>query len=176
MKSVILVAAALLHTWSGAASVINVGDPSLRMLPRELVPRDGRDCGKFVMYCEKAAGACNNACYHINCFDKDSATMMCVLKSLRFDFFALLMIVLASMQVKPTTVIVSSPGARPLTAPFATNCRSAKCFTIRSITNSEISRSTVMNGQWPQPNKTTSKKAQSEIVFDAYPPARILVR
>lgn len=86
------------------------------------------------------------------------------------------MVVLASMKVKPTTVIVNSPGARPLTAPFATNCHSAKCFTIRSIGTSEIRRSTVMSGQWPQPNKTISKKAQSEIAFDAYPRARIPVR
>lgn len=29
-----------------------------------------RDCGKFKFKCNKAAGACNNACYFINCVNK----------------------------------------------------------------------------------------------------------
>ena len=78
MKTGPIIAAALLHTWSGAASIINVGDSSVRVLPRALIPRAGRDCGTFVMYCEKAAGACNNACYHINCINKDSEIMVYV--------------------------------------------------------------------------------------------------
>ena len=41
---------------------------------------------------------------------------------------------------------------------------------------SEIKRSIAMSGQWQQPNKKTSKMAQSEIVFDVYPARRILVR
>ena len=76
MKTGPIIAAALLHTWSGVASIIQVGNPSVRVLPRALIPRAGRDCGKFVMFCEKAAGACNNACYHINCIDETSKTMV----------------------------------------------------------------------------------------------------
>lgn len=78
MKLALTAAATLLQIWSSVASTNEAGAPSVRIHPRALVPRDGRDCGKFVMYCEKAAGACNNACYHINCFDKNSATMVYV--------------------------------------------------------------------------------------------------
>lgn len=78
MKLALTIAATLLHVLSSATSTNEAGFPSARIHPRALVPRDGRDCGKFVMYCEKAAGACNNACYHINCFDKNSATMVYV--------------------------------------------------------------------------------------------------
>jgi hypothetical protein len=28
-----------------------------------------RDCGTWRMKCKNAAGACNNACYYINCID-----------------------------------------------------------------------------------------------------------
>lgn len=75
MKLPLTIALSLLHALSIATSINEVG---FRLHPRALVPRAGRDCGKFVMYCEKAAGACNNACYHINCFDKNSATMVYV--------------------------------------------------------------------------------------------------
>ena len=34
-----------------------------RMMPRLA----GRDCGKYTLDCKGAEGACNNACYHINC-------------------------------------------------------------------------------------------------------------
>lgn len=78
MKLALTIAATLLHALSSATSTNEAGFSSARIHPRALVPRDGRDCGKFVMYCEKAAGACNNACYHINCFDKNSATMVYV--------------------------------------------------------------------------------------------------
>lgn len=60
-------------------------------------------------------------------------------------------------------------------APFVTNCRSAKDFMIRLTATSEI-KPIAMSGRWQQPNKKTSKMAQSEIVFDVYPARRILVR
>lgn len=68
----------LLHLASQDVLAGGAGVPSVRIHPRALAPRAGRDCGEFVMYCEKAAGACNNACYHINCIDKNSATMVYV--------------------------------------------------------------------------------------------------
>lgn len=34
-----------------------------RMMPRQ----PGRDCGSYTLNCQGAEGACNNACYHINC-------------------------------------------------------------------------------------------------------------
>lgn len=174
MRLALTISGTLLHALSIAASTNKVGLPSERIHPRALVPRDGRDCGKFVMYCEKAAGACNNACYHINCFDKNSATMVYV-KSRWIDS-DLLMAILVTMPATPIQRIASSQDAKLPMAPSVTNCRSAKSFTIRSTVLSEIQRSIVMSGQWQQPNKTTSKMAQSEIVFDAYRPRKILVR
>jgi len=128
MKLALTVAVTLLHAWSIAASTDEAGVPSVRIHPRALVPRAGRDCGKFVMYCENAAGACNNACYHINCVDKSSATMVYVIT---LDVSALLMVILASIKAIPMTRIVYSPDARLLTAQCATNCRSVRNFTIR---------------------------------------------
>lgn len=43
---------------------------------RDLVRRAGRDCGKFICKCQGAEGACNNACFHINCVDKTTKTMV----------------------------------------------------------------------------------------------------
>lgn len=79
------------------------------------------------------------------------------------DISASLMVVLASMLVKPTTVTVNNPGARPLMAPSATDCHSARDLKIRSM----IARPTVMSGRWPRSNKTTSRKAQLETAYDA---------
>lgn len=87
------------------------------------MPRDGRGCGKFVMYCEIAAGACNNACYHINCVDKNSVTMVYVNM---LDVSTLLMVILATMPTIPTRRTVNNPDAKLPMAPFATKCRSAK--------------------------------------------------
>lgn len=128
MKLALTVAVTLLQAWSSAASTEEAGVPSVRIHPRALVPRAGRDCGKFVMYCDNAAGACNNACYHINCFDKNAATMVYVIT---LDVSAVLMVILATMPAIPMKRIVSSPDARLLTALFATNCRSVKKSTIR---------------------------------------------
>ena len=36
---------------------------------RDVVKRAPADCGTFTMFCDKAAGACNNACFHIYCID-----------------------------------------------------------------------------------------------------------
>ena len=135
MKLALTVAATLLHVWSSAASADEAGVPCVRIHPRELVPRDGRDCGKFVMYCEKAAGACNNACYHINCVDKSSAAMVYVNI---LDMVALLMVFLALMVATITRKIENSPDAKQATAPFATKCRSAKSSMIRLPAMSEI--------------------------------------
>lgn len=44
--------------------------------PRDLVRRDGRDCGKWNFKCKGAEGACNNACFHVNCVDPSSRTMV----------------------------------------------------------------------------------------------------
>ena len=76
MKLVLVAATGLLHLWSSEVLALQGSAPSVRIHPRALTKRDGRDCGKFVMFCEKAAAACNNACYHINCIDKNSATMV----------------------------------------------------------------------------------------------------
>ena len=55
-------------------------DGEVRIHPRALPlqKRSGRDCGKFTMSCANAAGACQNACYMINCVNKDAATMTLV--------------------------------------------------------------------------------------------------
>lgn len=79
MKLALVAAAGLLQAWSSEAYTNENTIPSVRVHPTGLVKRDGRDCGKFIMYCEKAAGACNNACYHTNCIDSSSTTMMSVL-------------------------------------------------------------------------------------------------
>lgn len=34
-----------------------------RIMPRQA----SRDCGRYTLNCQGAEGACNNACYHINC-------------------------------------------------------------------------------------------------------------
>ncbi|KAL8765457.1 MAG: hypothetical protein Q9209_007484 [Squamulea sp. 1 TL-2023] len=71
-------ALALLQACCVTATLTDVGSGRVRIHPRSLPfnKRDGRDCGKFEMFCEKAAGACNNACYHINCIDKNTETMV----------------------------------------------------------------------------------------------------
>ncbi len=79
MKLALVAAAGLLQAWSSEAYTNENTIPSVRVHPRGLVKRAGRDCGKFIMYCEKAAGACNNACYHTNCIDSSSTTMVSVL-------------------------------------------------------------------------------------------------
>lgn len=76
MKLALVAAAGLLQLWSTEAYANDDFGPNVRLHPRGLLKRAGRDCGKFVMYCEKAAGACNNACYHINCIDKGTQTMV----------------------------------------------------------------------------------------------------
>lgn len=50
--------------------------PAARVHPRALTKRDERDCGVFEMDCSRAAGACNNACYHINCVASETETMV----------------------------------------------------------------------------------------------------
>lgn len=75
MKLELVAAASLLHVWSADTANADTS-PFVRIHPRSLVKREGRDCGQFVMFCEKAAAACNNACYHINCIDTASATMV----------------------------------------------------------------------------------------------------
>lgn len=77
MKLSLTVAASLLHVLSSEALTTEGTLPAARIHPRTFIKRaDGRDCGKFTMFCEKAAGACNNACYHIKCVDKGTSTMV----------------------------------------------------------------------------------------------------
>ena len=76
MKLTFAVAIALLQVWSIEASTREDDTPFVHIHPKEVVKRAGRDCGKFVMYCEKAAGACNNTCYHISCVDPGTARMV----------------------------------------------------------------------------------------------------
>ena len=40
-----------------------------RMMPRQ----SGRDCGSYTLDCQGAEGACNNACYHVNCNTKSGS-------------------------------------------------------------------------------------------------------
>jgi len=80
MKLALPVTLCLLQVWSSHAFMTDqeVVD-HVRNHPRSLVKRaGGRDCGKFVMDCSKAAGACNNACYHVNCVDKNKESMKMV--------------------------------------------------------------------------------------------------
>lgn len=72
MKFALAAGLSLLQVWSIHAYMTDqeVVD-HVRTHPRSLVKRAGRDCGKFVMDCSKAQGACNNACYHVNCVDKN---------------------------------------------------------------------------------------------------------
>ena len=62
------------------ASEAEDDSPSARIHPKGLVKRAARDCGTFTMDCSSAAGACQNACYHVNCVDtnKESSTMVYV--------------------------------------------------------------------------------------------------
>ena len=76
MKLALATAAALLQVRSIEASIPEDVTPFVRLDPKELVKRAGRDCGKFFMYYKKAGGACKNACYHINCVDPGTANMV----------------------------------------------------------------------------------------------------
>lgn len=70
MKSAICTAF-LLQAWSAIAhnDVATLPDTSRtpsrldRLMPRQAP----RDCGRYTLNCAGAEGACNNACYHINC-------------------------------------------------------------------------------------------------------------
>lgn len=70
MKSVICTAL-LLQAWSASAYVDGAVAPGPFRAPGRLnrmMPRAaGRDCGSYTLDCKGAEGACNNACYHINC-------------------------------------------------------------------------------------------------------------
>lgn len=79
MKLALAAAFGLLQVWSSHASMTDQGVVDyVRNHPRSLVKRAGRDCGKFVMDCSKAQGACNNACYHVNCIDKNKESIKMV--------------------------------------------------------------------------------------------------
>ena len=132
MRLALVALAGLLHVWSIDAFVLEDTTPSVRIHPRALNKRDGRDCGKFVMFCEKAAAACNNACYHINCVDKNSATMVYCIPSQSCNVFALLTTFDTPDTMLATTMItiVYSLGARLQMAAFAIACPSARNFTI----------------------------------------------
>lgn len=128
MECVLTVATTLLHERSNVGQANDTGIPSVRIHLRALVLRDGRDCSKLVIYCGKVAGACNDTCYHINCVDKNSATMVYVHT---LDVFALLMVIPAPIPVIPTRRIMKSPDAELLTVPVATKYCPAKNFAIR---------------------------------------------
>ena len=134
MKLSLVAAASLLHLWFGEAFVLEDAAPSVRIHPRALAldKRAGRDCGKFVMFCEKAAAACNNACYHINCIDKNSATMVYSIPARSRNRVILLMVAAtpAMMLATTTKTIVCSLGARLQMAVFVTPCLSVKSSTI----------------------------------------------
>lgn len=46
---------------------------SALLLHAAQVLAQGRDCGSFTMSCDGAEGACNNACYYINCIAPPNA-------------------------------------------------------------------------------------------------------
>ena len=70
MKSAICTAL-LLQAWLAFAHNDGAAAPrSFRTFGRldRIMPRAaGRDCGSYTLDCKGAEGACNNACYHINC-------------------------------------------------------------------------------------------------------------
>lgn len=64
----------LLGTWATLVLAHEDVVPFERAHSREIVKR-ARDCGTFRMPCANAAGACNNACYHIGCVNAGSRRM-----------------------------------------------------------------------------------------------------
>lgn len=70
MKYAICIAV-FLQAWSAIASHDDAAAPGPFRAPGRLdrmMPRTaGRDCGRYTLNCQGAEGACNNACYHINC-------------------------------------------------------------------------------------------------------------
>ena len=61
----------VLQAWSALAHAEGAAVPGIirapgrldRMMPRQV----GRDCGSYTLNLQGAEGACNNACYHIDC-------------------------------------------------------------------------------------------------------------
>ena len=132
MKLALIAATGLLHVWFSEAFTLEDAAPSVRIHPRALTKRDGRDCGKFVMFCEKAAAACNNACYHINCVDSTSATMVYGTSTWFGTPYVSLTVAEYPGTMPAITMIttVFNLAARPQTAAFATPCHSVKSSTI----------------------------------------------
>ncbi len=88
MKLTAAFIAVFLHLYTGEArsatsSPNEVAVPS-SVAARTLIPTharnfvrlSGRDCGKFIFKCKDAEGACNNACFHINCVDASTRKMV----------------------------------------------------------------------------------------------------
>ena len=149
-------------------------DGSVRMSVRSIAKRDGRDCGKFIMNCEKAAGACNNACYYNNCIDPNGATMV----SPRNRSFVLHLNndnCRCTTNPTTTTTTVTNLVAKPKTAPSATSSPSANGFTTPRIGLQATSPSIAMNGPWLRQSKMISKRAPSGTVSVASMQAKIRV-